>query len=181
MTTRETLLTKTRWLLVGAASTAVAVAGVSILPATAASSDDVQQQQQPTGNHVVGEPWPADANPPLLYQTHEVRNPRGILFVAGQTPKSPDGKTYVHQWDMPAQIDRNFDQVIEQVRKAGYQPSDITQLRYSTTDEDLFVKYFDRVAARLQKEGIKPTSAAIGVERLAQPGVLLEIEAVAVR
>ncbi|MEV4320312.1 RidA family protein [Actinocrispum sp. NPDC049592] len=180
MSIRENVPARTRRLLTRAASTALVVAAVSILPA-AASNDDAQPQAHPGGNHVVGEPWPADANPPLLYQTHEVRNPRGILFVAGQTPKSPDGKTYVHLWDMPAQIDRDFDQVVEQVRKAGYHPSDITQLRYSTTDEDLFVKNFDRVAARLRTEGIMPTSAAIGVERLAQPGVLLEIEAIAAR
>ncbi|MFG3367554.1 hypothetical protein ACGF0K_21570 [Streptomyces sp. NPDC048156] len=49
------------------------------------------------------------------------------------------------------------------------------------TDEDLFFKHFDKVTDRLDKAGIKTTSAAIGVERLAKPGVLLEIEAVAVR
>ena len=104
-----------------------------------------------------------------------------VAGVIGTRPASAaDGKTYVNLWDMPAQIDRDFDQV-ERVRAAGYQLSDITQLRYSTTDEDQFVKNFGRVADRLAREGIEPTSAAIGVARLAQPGVLLEIEAVAAR
>lgn len=126
-------------------------------------------------------PWPADANPPLLYETHEVRDPHGILLVAGQTAKTDDGTTYVDLWNMPAQIDRVIDQVEKYVRDAGYQPSDITNLRYSVTDEDLFVQNFDRVAARLAKDGVKPTSAALGVERLAHPGTMIEIEAVAVR
>ncbi|MGW7367427.1 RidA family protein [Streptomyces sp. NPDC054841] len=128
--------------------------------------------------HRLGEPWNFNGKT-ALYQTHEVRDPRGILFVSGQTAK--EGNTYLHKWDMDKQIDQVFDQVEKYVRDAGYQPGDITQLRYSVTDEDLFFTHFDKVADRLTKAGIKPTSAAIGVERLAQPGVLLEIEAIAVR
>ncbi|MFG3367555.1 hypothetical protein ACGF0K_21575 [Streptomyces sp. NPDC048156] len=56
-----------------------------------------------------------------LHQTHEVRDPRGILFVAGQTAK--EGSTYLYTWDMEKQIDRVFDQVEKYVKDAGYQPT----------------------------------------------------------
>ncbi|MEV6425755.1 RidA family protein [Streptomyces sp. NPDC051662] len=131
------------------------------------------------GRRKLGEPWKYDGRT-ALYQSHEVKDPRGILFVAGQTAKD-ENNTYLHLWDMEQQIDRVFDQVEKYVEDAGYKPSDITNLRYSVTDEDLFFQHFDQVIDRLDKAGIKPTSAAIGVERLARPGVLIEIEATAVR
>ncbi|MEE1805414.1 RidA family protein [Streptomyces sp. BE133] len=138
-------------------------------PVQPASTADGQDKRRK-----LGDPWKFDGRT-ALYQTSEVRDPRGILFVAGQTAK--EGNAYLYAWDMEKQID----QVEKYVKDAGYQPNQITQLRYSVTDEDLFFKHFDKVIDRLDKAGIKTTSAAIGVERLAQPGVLLEIEAVAVR
>jgi enamine deaminase RidA (YjgF/YER057c/UK114 family) len=153
----------------GKTSTGVSADG----PARSTSTADRQDKRRK-----LGEPWKFDGRT-ALYQTSEVRDPRGMLFVAGQTAK--EGNTYLYAWDMEKQIDRVFDQVEKYVKDAGYQPNQITQLRYSVTDEDLFFKHFDKVIDRLDKAGIKTTSAAIGVERLAQPGVLLEIEAVAVR
>ncbi|MFJ3904019.1 RidA family protein [Streptomyces sp. NPDC090025] len=145
--------------------------------APAAPADTAPQKTD--SRRKLGEPWKYDGRT-ALYQTHEVKDPRGILFVAGQTAKD-ENNTYLHLWDMERQIDRVFDQVEKYVKDAGYKPSDITNLRYSVTDEDLFFQHFDQVIDRLDKAGIKPTSAAIGVERLARPGVLLEIEATAVR
>ncbi|MGW3283661.1 RidA family protein [Streptomyces sp. NPDC001002] len=135
--------------------------------------------EEQAGRHKLGEPWKYNGKT-ALYQTHEVVDPRGILFVAGQTAKDANSN-YVYLWDMEKQIDKVLDQVEKYVKDAGYRPNEITQLRYSVTDEDLFFKHFDHVVDRLNDDGIKPTSAAIGVERLAKPGVLIEIEAVAVR
>ncbi|MFI1864673.1 RidA family protein [Streptomyces jumonjinensis] len=146
--------------------------------AVAAPAADTAPQKA-DGRRKLGEPWKYDGRT-ALYQTHEVKDPRGILFVAGQTAKDRNN-TYLHLWDMEKQIDRVFDQVEQYVEDAGYKPGEITNLRYSVTDEDLFFQHFDQVIERLDKAGIKPTSAAIGVERLARPGVLIEIEATAVR
>ncbi|GLF95378.1 RidA family protein [Streptomyces yaizuensis] len=145
---------------------------------TAAPAADAAPRKA-DGRRKLGEPWTYDGRT-ALYQTHEVKDPRGILFVAGQTAKDRNN-TYLHLWDMERQIDRVFDQVEKYVRNAGYAPGEITNLRYSVTDEDLFFQHFGRVVERLDRAGIKPTSAAIGVERLARPGVLIEIEATAVR
>ncbi|MFJ6571381.1 RidA family protein [Streptomyces sp. NPDC091292] len=153
--------------------TKTSASGTAQDPAKSPSTADVQDKRRK-----LGEPWKYNGRT-ALYQTHEVRDPRGILFVAGQTAK--EGNTYLYPWDMGKQIDRVFDQMEKYVKDAGYRPNQITQLRYSVTDEDLFFKHFDKVIDRLDAAGIKTTSAAIGVERLAQPGVLVEIEAVAVR
>ncbi|MFJ3987947.1 hypothetical protein ACIPWY_04745 [Streptomyces sp. NPDC090032] len=71
-----------------------------------------------------------------------MRDPRGILFVAGQTAK--EGSTYLYTWDMEKQIDRVFDQVEKYVKGRRVSADQITQLRYSVTDEDLFFKHFDK-------------------------------------
>ncbi|QDY80421.1 RidA family protein [Streptomyces qinzhouensis] len=186
MTTRRT---NTTTALVGGLASAALLWGVQAgtgegprLSATGASvavpaADPASRKAD--SRRKLGEPWKYDGRT-ALYQTHEVKDPRGILFVAGQTAKDKSN-TYLHLWDMQKQIDRVFDQVEKYVEDAGYKPSEITNLRYSVTDEDLFFRHFDRVIDRLDRAGIKPTSAAIGVERLARPGVLIEIEATAVR
>jgi len=75
----------------------------------------------------LGEPWKFDGRT-ALYQTSEVRDPRGILFVAGQTAK--EGNTYLYAWDMEKQIHRvgryqGRDRAMEASKKKASEVADV--------------------------------------------------------
>ena len=112
-------------------------------------------------------------------QANEVNGPQRTLFLAGQTSVEGEGRP-LHPEDMSAQIEQAMDNLETVLREAGFKLSDVVRLNIYTTDVDRFFEAFGAAAGRLAEAGSRPASTLLGVERLAYPEMLVEIEATAV-
>ena len=59
--------------------------------------------------------------------------------------------------------------------------ADVTRLNYYTTDVDKFFESHGFIKDRLSRAGCQPSGTLLGIARLAFPGLLIEIEATAVK
>ena len=112
-------------------------------------------------------------------QAHEVSGAQRTIFCAGQTSNDDEGRP-IHPEDMRAQITQVMDNLERVLREAGAELSDVVRLNYYTTDVDRFFEVYEAVITRLSGAGCRPASTLLGVERLAYPELLVEIEATAV-
>lgn len=108
-----------------------------------------------------------------------VRGAARILFCAGQTSVDPKGNV-LHPGDMAAQLDRSFDNLEAVLTSAGLSLANVVRLNYYVTDMDAFAAARKIIADRLGSFAVKPSGVLLGVTRLAQPELLVEIEATAV-
>ena len=113
-------------------------------------------------------------------QAKEITGAKSLLICSGQTPNDAEGIAQ-HAGDMGAQIALAFDNVETVLKQAGWQVSDIVQIRYYTLDVDRFLEESGALMARLEAAGCKPASTLLGVSRLAFPDLLVEIEVLAIR
>ena len=102
-------------------------------------------------------------------------NPSRLLFTAGLTGRNPDGT--IVPGGMAAQTQRTMErlQAILQRAEAGFSQT-IKQLLY-ITDMEAHATSGRAVRAAFYS-GARPTSTALGVRRLADPAMLIEIELV---
>jgi 2-iminobutanoate/2-iminopropanoate deaminase len=112
-------------------------------------------------------------------QANEVSDAQRTLFLAGQASVDEQGRP-VHAEDMGAQLAQAMDNVETVLREAGAELSDVVRLNFYTTDVDRFFEAFGDAAGRLAEAGCRPASTLVGVQRLAFPELLVEIEATAV-
>ena len=101
------------------------------------------------------------------------------LYCSGQTAMSGDGRPQ-HDGDMGAQLALSIDNVEAVLGKAGMALANLVRLNVYTTDVDLLFQHYGVLAARLGAAQVAPTTTMLGVERLAIPGQLVELEATAV-
>ena len=111
-------------------------------------------------------------------QANEINGAQRTIFFSGQTSVDEEGRP-VHPEDMRAQIELAMDNLETVLREAGAELSDVVRLNVYTTDVDRFFEAYGAVAGRLAKAGCRPASTLLGVERLAYPELLVEIEATA--
>jgi enamine deaminase RidA (YjgF/YER057c/UK114 family) len=111
-------------------------------------------------------------------QAREVSGAERVLYCAGQSAVDADGKP-VHEGDMRGQLMRSLDNVETVLAEAGLGLADVVRLNYYTTDIDAFFESYDAVTTRLEGAGARVSSTLLGVTRLAQPALLVEIEATA--
>jgi enamine deaminase RidA (YjgF/YER057c/UK114 family) len=109
----------------------------------------------------------------------EARGAGRVLFLAGQTSVDPDGRA-LHAGDMAAQLERAFDNLEAVLSAAGLTLAHVVRLNYYVTDMQAFGAARKVVAARLGALPIKPSGCLLGVTCLAQPELMVEIEATAV-
>jgi enamine deaminase RidA (YjgF/YER057c/UK114 family) len=109
---------------------------------------------------------------------HAVSSTERTINCAGQTSVDTDGNP-IHQGDMPAQIGQALDNVETLLHGSGAELSDVVRLNYYTTDVDGFLAAGETLARRLSEAGCRPASTLLGVDRLALPPLLVEIEATA--
>ncbi|MBN1238252.1 MAG: RidA family protein [Gammaproteobacteria bacterium] len=109
----------------------------------------------------------------------DVRGAGQLLFLAGQTSVNPDGSV-LHPGDMAAQLDRVFDNLETVLAQAGLTMANVVRLNYYVTDMEAFAAARAKVEARLASLAVKPSGCLLGVTRLSQPDLLVEIEATAV-
>lgn len=106
--------------------------------------------------------------------------PRGrTVFCAGQTAVDADGSP-AHPGDMSAQISLALDNLEAVLETAGGGLRDVVRLNYYTTDVPGLFAAWGVLAARLATAGCRPASTLLGVQALAFPELMVELEATAV-
>jgi len=112
-------------------------------------------------------------------QANEFSGHQRVVMCAGQTSMDAKGEP-VHAEDMRAQITLVLDNLETVLEQAGLNLSNVMRLNYYTTDVDRFFEEYDAVTNRLEQAGCRPAATLLGVQRLAFPELLVEIEATAV-
>lgn len=113
-------------------------------------------------------------------QATEVTNGSRVLYCAGQASVEGSGKP-VHAGDMRKQIEQAFDNLETVLKASGYSLSNVVRLNYYTTDVDAFLSASEVVGGRLAAARCQPPGTLLGISKLAFPGLMIEIEATAVR
>jgi len=101
-----------------------------------------------------------------------------LVFVAGITSRSEKDATPVYPGDMRAQLRQICENIGRALRAVGADFSDVVKTTTFTTDVDEYHRVSDERFKYFKRD--LPTSALIGVKRLADPDLMIEIEAMAV-
>ena len=101
-----------------------------------------------------------------------------LVFIAGMTSRSEKDATPVHPGDMRAQLRQVCENIGRALRSVGGDFSDVVKTTTFTTDVEEYHRVRDERFKYFKKD--LPTSALIGVVRLAHPDLMVEIEAMAV-
>ncbi len=106
--------------------------------------------------------------------------PRGrTVFCAGQTSVDAAG-TPQHAGEMAAQIGLALDNLETVLEMAGGGLRDVVRLNYFTTDVTALFAEWGTLAERLAAADCRPASTLLGVQALAFPELMIELEATAV-
>ena len=110
----------------------------------------------------------------------EVSNASRVLYCAGQASVDDNGNP-VHVGDMRKQIEQAFRNLDAVLKASGFSLANVVRLNYYTTDVDAFLAAGDVVGGRLAAVASQPSGTLLGVTKLAFPGLMIEIEATAVK
>jgi reactive intermediate/imine deaminase len=110
-------------------------------------------------------------------QAWRVDQARSVVFLAGQVPISPEGQL-VGEGDIEAQCRQVFENLKAVLEQAGATFDDLVKVTVYLLDATNLPVY-RRVKAEFVT-GRQPASTAIEVKALAFPGLLVEVEAIAV-
>lgn len=108
-----------------------------------------------------------------------VSGERQTLYISGQTAMSPEGQPQ-HEGDAAAQLGLAVDNLEGVLAAAGMGLANLVRLNVYATDVDSLMEHYGVLAARLGQAGVAPTTTMLGVTRLAVPGQLVELDAIAV-
>ena len=124
---------------------------------------------------------PAALGTPRFYShAVSVEGAAKIVYVSGQVSWDANGNV-VGKGDMRAQSEQVFKNVTEALRAAGASWGDVVKMNgYMVGMHGERVDAYREVRGRFVKEGALPASTLVGVERLVDPDLLLEVEVVAV-
>jgi enamine deaminase RidA (YjgF/YER057c/UK114 family) len=122
---------------------------------------------------------PGEVSAPMGY-THvvSVDGPKRILFISGQVSRDKAGET-VGVGDLEAQTRQVFANLQAVLKSQGASFKDVVKINTYTTEPEK-IDAFRRVRAEFMRGASLPASTFIGVTALADPALLIEIEAVAV-
>jgi enamine deaminase RidA (YjgF/YER057c/UK114 family) len=112
-------------------------------------------------------------------QAIEVTGGQRVVYVSGQTSNDASGAP-LHPGDLVAQARQAWTNLVEVLAAAGMTPANIVRLNFYTTDVDGFMAAAGELVPLWAGAGCKPVSTLLGVTRLFQPEILIEIEATAV-
>jgi enamine deaminase RidA (YjgF/YER057c/UK114 family) len=114
-----------------------------------------------------------------INQAIEVKNGQRVLYVSGQTSNDAKGAP-LHPGDIVAQTRQAWANIVEVLTAAGMTPANIVRLNFYTTDVERFMAGAGELVPLWASAGCKPVSTLLGVTRLFQPEIMIEIEATAV-
>ena len=101
-----------------------------------------------------------------------------LVFIAGMTSRSEIDAQPVHRGDMRAQLRQCCENIGRALRAVGGDYADVVKTTTFTTDVDEYHRVNDERAKYFKSD--LPTSALIGVVRLAHPDLMVELEVMAV-
>lgn len=121
---------------------------------------------------------PAGMHTPRGY-THVVSAtaPARIAFISGQIGVAPDGRLAA---DFEGQVEQAFANLATALGAAGVSFANVTKMTVLFTDIASQIGIYRTVRDRHLGTLPPPASTAIGVAALAAPGIMFEIEAIAV-
>jgi enamine deaminase RidA (YjgF/YER057c/UK114 family) len=123
-------------------------------------------------------PWPWSVA--MGYQQAvEVSGDQRTLYCSGQTSVDDTGAP-MHAGDMVAQVSLALDNVEAVLAGAGMTLANVVRLNMYTTDVDALMAAFAEIGERLATSGLQQTGTLLGVDRLAFPELMVELEATAV-
>jgi 2-iminobutanoate/2-iminopropanoate deaminase len=112
----------------------------------------------------------------VLYSHVVVAEPRRLVFISGQVARDVSGKI-IGVGDMRAQLRQTLENLKTALEAAGASLADLLRTNTYVTDID---EYFKHVDIRMEYyTHAMPTSTTVEVRRLAQPELLVEIDAIA--
>lgn len=100
------------------------------------------------------------------------------LICSGQTSVDDKGNPQ-HLEDMRMQMDLALNNLDAVLKNAEMSLTNISKLSIFTTDVDETMKNFDILGAKFGQVGASPTMTLVEVTRLAVPGLMFEVEAIA--
>lgn len=112
-------------------------------------------------------------------QAIEFKNHERVLVCAGQTSVDENGSP-VNAGDMTAQVNKALDNLEAVLQKAGMTLANVVRLNIYTTDVEAIFPALPAWTGRLKAAGCQPASTLLGVQRLAFPELMVELEATAV-
>lgn len=112
----------------------------------------------------------------VLYSHVVSVEPRRLIFVSGQLARDKEGRV-VGVGDMRAQLRQTLENVRAALEAAGASLSDLVRTNTYVTDID---EYFRHTDVRMEYYShAMPTSTTVEVRRLAQPELMIEVDAIA--
>lgn len=110
-------------------------------------------------------------------QGNAVTGGQRVLYCSGQTSVDENGAV-VNAGDMAAQMQKALDNLETVLEKAGMSKDNVARLTVYVTDMEAALAAYASVGARMA--AYKSAQTLIGVQRLAFPDLMVEIEATAV-
>jgi enamine deaminase RidA (YjgF/YER057c/UK114 family) len=114
-----------------------------------------------------------------LNQGIEVTGGERVLYLSGQTSNAADGAP-MHAGDLVAQFRLAWSNLKDALTAANMVPSNIVRLNIYTTDVDAFMTAAGELVPIFAQDGCKPVCTLLGVARLFEPELMVELEATAV-
>jgi enamine deaminase RidA (YjgF/YER057c/UK114 family) len=114
-----------------------------------------------------------------INQAIEITGGQRVLYVSGQTSNDTSGAP-MHPGDLVAQFKLAWKNLVEVLAAANMEPKNIVRLNFYTTDVDAFMAKAGEMVPVFAQAGCKPVSTLLGVARLFEPSIMVEIEATAV-
>jgi enamine deaminase RidA (YjgF/YER057c/UK114 family) len=123
---------------------------------------------------------PAGLFKPAAYTQVVVAQGRRMVFIAGQVSIDADGNLVAPN-DFAGQVKQVFANLRTALRGAGASPADVTKLTIFVVGYTPALRaVIGEARAAIFRAGELPASTLVGVQALAEPGYLLEVEAIAV-
>lgn len=109
----------------------------------------------------------------------EVRQGQRTLYLSGQTSTEADGSTR-HAGDLVKQFAFAWSNLKDALIAADMNVGNIVRLNIYTTDVDAFMAAADQIAPVWAEDGAQMCCTLLGVARLFDPDIKIELEATAV-
>jgi enamine deaminase RidA (YjgF/YER057c/UK114 family) len=123
---------------------------------------------------------PPGLSKPTTYSQVVIATGRRLVFISGQVSIDADGKL-VAENDFAGQARQVYANLRTALRGAGATPADVTKLTTYVVGYTPDLRgIIAEARAAVFRSGELPASTLVGVQALAEPGYLLEVEAIAV-
>lgn len=109
----------------------------------------------------------------------EVTGAQRTLYLSGQTSNDANG-TALHPGDIEAQFHLAWANLKDALAAADMTPANIVRLNMYTTDVDAFMARAEALVSVFVSDGCTLVGTLLGVARLFDPGIMIELEATAV-